>query len=99
MATRTGGALAVLFHQFTHGTRLGVFVIFLERRNVWRRRRRRRAENVLQYPFAAQHRRSAVGVRSDRENTALTKQPHPSLISDRDAAEPASVNVRDAVVP
>src|SRR5437762_1790915 len=47
---------------------------FVEGRHVRRRRWRRRAEEHVQHPFAAQDRRRAVRNRRQRQNAALPEQ-------------------------
>ncbi len=56
---------AVHLHPLARGEQLAVLGLagLLERRDVGRRRRRRRAEQHLHHPLAAQHRRGAVGER------------------------------------
>ena len=55
-------------------------VLRLERRHVGERRRRRRAEQVLENPLAAQHRRRAIGVRGHHQDRALAEQPAPRIV-------------------
>ena len=88
---------AMLLHALAHGP--GLLALVLERRHVGWRRRRRRAEQVLENPFAAQHRRGALGVRRDRQDAAVPEQPLSGLVGDRHAAKTAAVDVRNAVVP
>ena len=66
--------------------------------DVGRRRRRRRAEDVLENPRAAQHRRRAVGVRRGQQHAALAEQPPAIRIGQRHAAELLAAHVRNAVV-
>src|SRR5262249_23630570 len=44
---------------------------FLQRRDFGRRWRWRRAQKILQYPLAAQHRRRTCGIRRDSQHAAL----------------------------
>ena len=75
-------------------------LVLLERRHIGRRRRRRHAEDVLEDPFAAAHRRGARGVRRHRQNAALPEQAAAlAVLRQRDAPEPIAVDVRNAVVP
>ena len=61
--------------------------------------RRRRAEHVLENPLAARHRRRAGGDRRHRQHAALPEQAAPRVVRiERDAAEVAAVNIRNAVV-
>ena len=54
---------------------LAGFVAFgLQRRNVGRRRRRRRRQQILQNPFAAQHRRVRVEYEVSSQDAALPQQ-------------------------
>jgi hypothetical protein len=69
----------------------------LERRHVRRRRRRRQPEQHLQHPFAALHRRRAIGHRREQQHTALRQQPAARLWQ-RYAPELGSGDIRDAVV-
>ena len=64
-----------------------------------RRRRHRRAEQVLENPLAALHRRRAVAGRRDRQDAAVTEQPAARAVGQRDAPEAAAADVGDAVVP
>ena len=78
---------------------LAAFIAFLQRGHVGRRRGRRSSHNVLEDPFAAQHRRGPRRVRRDSEDAALPQQPGALPIAgESDAAELAAVHVRDAVV-
>ena len=63
-----------------------------------RRRRHRGAEQVLQDPLAALHRRGAVADRGDRQEAAVTEQAAARAVGERHAAEPAPADVGDAVV-
>ena len=88
----------VLFHPLAQRVRLAVVLVFLERRHVGRRRQRRRAEQVVQDPFAAHHRRGSIGVRGDHEDAALPEQTLPRFVGHGHAAKLAAVHVRDPVV-
>ena len=60
---------------------------------------RRRAEQVFENPPAAVHGGGPRGHRRDRQHAALPQQPAPRAVRvERDAAEVAAVNIRDAVV-
>ena len=80
----------MLLHPLAHRLRRDAFA-FIERRHVGRRWRRRRAEKVVEHPFAADHGRGSIAVRRDRENAALTEQAAARLVGDADAAEVAAV--------
>ena len=69
-----------------------------QRRHVRRRRRRRRAEQGLEHPLAALHRRRAVRVRGDDQDAAVAEQAAARLVGHRHAAEVAAGHARDAVV-
>ena len=96
---RRGGLARCSFHALAHRQHPArLRVAFIERRNIGRRWRRRRAEHIVQHPFAAQHRRSAVGVGGHREDAALAQQsPRASSVM-RHAAELAAIDVRNSVV-
>ena len=70
----------------------------LQVENVGRRRRRRRAQQVLENPLAALHHRGPVGVRRHRQDAALPQQPAAVGIGQRHPAELRAVDIRDAVV-
>ena len=55
-------------------------VDLLEQRHVGRRRRRRRAEHVLEHPLAADDGRGAIGVRRHHQHAALAEQPQAPLV-------------------
>ncbi len=65
-----------------------------------RRRRHRQAEDVVQQPFAAQHRRRPIGIRRRRQQRALRQQPAALIVvGQRDPPETAAVDPGNAVVP
>ena len=66
---------AVLLHDLAHRAGLLAVLVLLEPFDVGRRRRRRRAEDVLENPGAAQHRRGAVGVGRGHQHAAFAEQP------------------------
>ena len=68
--------------------------IFLERRNVGRRQGRRTAEQILQNPFAALHRRSAIRVGSDQQHASLPQQAAARIARNGNAAEVGTVDIR-----
>src|SRR5690606_25789334 len=70
-----------------------------ERRHVRRRRWGRRAEQVLEDPLAADDRRGAVGIRSDRQYAAVAEEPATRVVGRQPhAPEVRTLDVRDAVV-
>ena len=74
VAAGAGRVRAVLRHPLAHREHAAFGVGVLQRRHVGRRRRRRRAEDVLENPLAAQDRRRAVGVRGHRQDAAVAEQ-------------------------
>src|SRR5262245_44199009 len=99
MATRARRICSMLRHALAHRKDLAYRIFFRERRHVGRWRRWRRSKNILQDPLAAQHRRSAVRVRSHSENTSLSKEPAAyAVVRQTDAAEVAAIHIRNAVV-
>ena len=90
--------LPVRFHLLPDRHRLGVGAALIQQRDVGWRRRRRCAEDVVEQPAAAQHRRRAVRIRRDGQDAALTEQPAPHAVGEGDAPEVAAVHVRDPVV-
>ena len=71
----------------------------IERRHVRERRRRRRAEEIVEDIHATNDRRRPRGVRRDREHAAVPQQATaPALGCERHAAEAAAVDVGNAVV-
>ncbi len=79
---------------------VAVDCVVLEGRHIGQRRRRRHAEQVVENPFAAQHRRRARGIGGHHENARLAQESaSPAVFVERHAPEPASVYVRDPIVP
>ena len=67
--------------------------------NAGRRRWNRHAENVIQQPLSAQHRRRTVGIRGRREERAFGQQPATLIVVWQcNPPEPAAVNIVDTVV-
>ena len=99
MAARADRVGAVLLHRLAHRERAAVAGGLLQGRHVGRRQRRRRAEQVLQHPLAAQHRRRAGRVGGSGQDAALAEQPAARGVRQLHAAEVAAVDVRDVVVP
>ena len=98
VAARADRIGAVLFHAFAQRQRFAI-AIFFERRNIGRRRSGRNSEQIRENPFAALHRRRAIRIRGHSKNAALAEQTATVFGRQRDAAELASVDVRNAVVP
>jgi len=78
---------------------VGAEIGFLKCRDLGRRRRRRRAEQILQYPLAANDGRGPVGVRGHHQYAALAEQAEARGIVERDPAEMAAVHAIDTVMP
>src|SRR5207302_3550463 len=75
MATRARRICPVLRHAFAHRKNFAHRIIFGERRYVRGRRRRWRAEDILEHPLSTLNRRGAVRVGSHSENASLPKEP------------------------
>ena len=96
---RTRRAGAMLFERLSSGARLLGLLFVVQRRHVVGRRRRRHADDVLEHPLAAQHRRRAMRVRGGQQDGALAQQAAPRVVGQRDAAELAAVDPWHVVVP
>src|SRR6187549_3853603 len=88
----------MLLHDLAHRTLLLAVLVLLERFDVRRRRRWRRAEKVFENPGAAQYRRRAVRVRRRQQHRALAEQAPAVGIRERDATEAIAPDIRNAVV-
>src|SRR6266568_5126625 len=67
-----------------------------QRRNIGRRC----TEDVFEQPLAAQDWRSPIGIRRDREQAPMAKQPAALVrVRQRDPSEAAPINTRNTVVP
>src|SRR5262245_28810720 len=87
-------------HRIPHRQRLSRSVAFyVQRWNVWRWRRWRRGQQILQHPLATIHRRRAVCVRRNRQQAALAEQS-PSRTSRRERYAPkfGAVDIRNTVM-
>ena len=76
--TRVAGRVGpVLLHALANGPQAAVFGVGrgIEVGNVGRRGRRRRAEQHLHHPLAAEHRRCAVRVRRECQDAAVAEEP------------------------
>ncbi len=99
MAARAHGVRAMLNHPLAHRENLRARAVLGQRRHVQRRGRHGRAEQILENPLAAAHRRRPVRVRRDRHDAALTEQPAAHVVrAELDAPEVAAVHVGNAVV-
>src|SRR6266566_2817518 len=87
VAARAGGLGTMLIHSLTHRAHFSAFSRFLQRRHVGRRWSGRRAQNVAEYPFSADHGGRAVRIRSNREHTALAEQSAAGFIWESHPAE------------
>src|SRR5262245_22324200 len=97
MAAGAGRAGAMAFHSLTK--RLRRFLSApLERRDVRKWWRRRRAEHVLEHPLPSQHRRRAIRARGHHQQSALAEQTATRVVGQRHLAELAAVDVRNAVM-
>ncbi len=98
VTARARGVRAVLHHLLTHRpgglARFG----FLERGDVGRRRRRRRAENILEHPLPTENGRRTGRMGCDGEQAAFAKKAPARFVRQHDAAELAAVDARDAVM-
>src|SRR5690242_21910522 len=96
----TDGAVgigAMLLHALPHAQppRRG---IVLKRGNVRWRRRRWRAQELLEHPFSPNGRRRPVGIGGHRHDAGLSKQAPALLVGDRDAAELTAVDAANSVM-
>ena len=64
-----------------------------------RRRRRGRAQQLIEHPCSPQHRRRAVGVGSPHQHGGLAQQAEAFLIGEGDPAELRARDARDSVMP
>ena len=96
MAGRASRARPMLFQLLAHaGCRTdGRFV---QIRYARRRRRRRIVQEIVENPFAANHGRSAGGIRGDRQHTGLRQHAATLFAGQFHAAERRAFHVRNAV--
>ena len=102
MAARADRVGPVLLQPFADGTGGDAgFVVFLERRDVGRRRGGRGAEHVLEQPLAAQDGRRAVRVRRHRQQAPLAEQAAAGVMRalQLDPPEVVAVDPRHSVMP
>src|SRR5947199_6047112 len=87
----------VLFHALPQGS--GQFLSFFQLRNVGWWRRGRRAQEVLQNPFAALYRRGTRGIRSHREDAGLSEDATPLIACQMNFLKLIAADAVDAVMP
>ncbi len=86
-------------HALTHRQHDACRVRRAQWRHVRQRRRRRRPEQVLENPLAADDRRRPIGIRRHRQNASLSEQTAPLAVRrERHAPEVLALDVRNAVV-
>ena len=85
-------------HQLSNRERFGPRLIFLERFDVGRRWRRRRAHDALQDPRSSKHGRGPVRIRRHHQHGTLSEQTPAGGIVELDAAEPVTLDRIDVVV-
>src|SRR5438128_11199092 len=100
MATSAGWILPVFFHELTQRERLSIRSAVFQTRNVRRRRRWRRTQQILQQPLAAQNDRRSVCIRIHSQQAALTEDSTTRIKfrSECHTPEVAAVNVRDSIM-
>ena len=86
------------FHSLTNRARLTFLTGVLQRRNLGRRRRRWRAEQVCEDPLAAQHRRGPVGIRSHRQDTGLTEETSTLPVIERHSPKVVAIDIGNSVM-
>ena len=72
--------------------------LFIERRNIGRRRGRRRTEDVLEHVLAANHRRGARRIARNRQHAGVAQDAAALVGGQLHAAEIRTVDAFDAVV-
>ena len=98
MAARTHGIRSMLLHPLAQRQNAPPALAVLERRDVRRRRRRRSGQDVVEDPFAPSNHRRPVGERGGGQEAPLAEETASILVLQRDPAEVAAVDVRDAVM-
>src|SRR5688572_22134399 len=99
VAARTERPLGVQMHLLAQRARMRLRPgLFLERRHDGRRRWDRRADDVLEDPYAALNWRRALRQRGDEQDAAVAEHAAASVVLDGHAAEVAAVNAVDTVV-
>src|SRR3982751_5317652 len=89
---------AMLLEALAHGLRPRRVDLVLERRHVRRWWGRRRPDEVVENPLAADDRRGAAGVRRHEPHAAFAEDALPRFVGDCHAAELAAMDAGDAVV-
>ncbi len=98
MADGTTRLGAVLLHPLAERpTGIGG-TILPQRRDLGRRRGRRRAEDLLQDPATALHRRSPIRVRGHGQDAGLGQEPAPRLACQADPTELLARDPRQSVM-
>ncbi len=99
VVTPRAGRVGPMLREPLPAGQTAVHGVVLERRHVGQRWRRRHAEQVVEHPLAANHRRRPGRVRRDGQDAALPQQSAaPAVVGQRDAPETVAVHVRDTVV-
>ena len=99
MTRGAGRALPVLLHLLADGRPLAGRPGFLEGRHVGRRRRRGRAEDVVEEVLAPDHRRRPRRVRRHGQDARVAEQSGPPRVGHPHAPEVRPVDVGDPVEP
>ena len=99
MAGRAGRVRAMLLQPRAQRQRLHVLGVFFERRHLGRRLRRRRAEEIVENPLAANDRRGPGRVRRHGQDAGVAEQAAAALVGHRDPTEPIPDHIRNLVVP
>src|SRR5215203_4362762 len=98
MTAGARGIIAMLSHLFADRQVLSSPGLLFQRRYGRGWGRRRYAENVIEYPFSANHRRCSRRVRRYGEYAALAEETTAHGVGiERDATETAAIYVRYAV--
>src|SRR5262249_2474683 len=98
MALHAARLFAVLFEP--HPYRLWLLTRFLIQIgcDIWRRRRWRRAHQLIEHPRSTQNGRRAVAIRSTQQYRALAQQAPALFVGERDPTELSANDTGNAVV-
>ena len=98
MALFAGRLVAMLLQPFSNRFRSfgGLFSQIAS--DIWRRRRRRRANDLVEHPRAAQHRRSAVAIRGPHQYRRLAQQAEAIRVRQGDFFKRGGVRSLNSVV-
>ena len=99
VAGGAGRIRAMLLQPRAHGSGFTSSRVFLERRHIGRRLRRRRAEQIVEHPLAAHDRRRPGRERRHGQDAGVAEQPAAVLVGHRHAAESVPDDVGNPVVP